>query len=198
MELVTRGVAVRAATIWRYRNPLMSTFLAISGSLRADSLNTRLLRALPALTPSGTQIAQFDVSEVPLYNQDLDNDKPPAAVAAMRIAVQEADGIIFVTPEYNHTIPAVTKNVIDWMSRPYNQGHLRQKKVALFVASIGPTSGTHCLAHTKDLLELLDNTVVCAHAIGAINEKIAQQDGVDVVTDAETATLIRQGLASLL
>jgi chromate reductase len=176
----------------------MSTFLAISGSLRAASLNTRLLQALPALAPSGAHIVQFDISDVPVYNQDLDNQNPPAVVAAMRSAVEEADGIIFVTPEHNHTIPAATKNVVDWMSRPYNQGHLRQKKIALFVGSIGPTSGTHCLAHTKDLLELLDNTVACAMTIGALHEKLSIVDGVETVSDSDTALQIQAGLAALL
>lgn len=181
----------------RYRGGLMSTFLAISGSLRAASINTQLLRALPALAPDDATIVQFDISEVPLYNQDLDTENAPSVVAAMRTAVQEADGIIFVTPEHNHTIPAATKNVIDWMSRPYNQGHLRQKNIALFVGSIGPTSGMHCLAHTKDLLELLDNTVVCAHAIGALHEKLGDVNGAEVVVDDATAQLIREGLAKL-
>jgi chromate reductase len=176
----------------------MSTFLAISGSLRTDSFNTRLLRAMSGLAPAGVEIEHWDVSEVPLYNQDLDNADAPTAVAAMRSAVEAADGIIFVTPEHNHTIPAVTKNVVDWMSRPYNQGHLRQKKVALFVGSIGPTSGTYCLAHMKDLLELLDNTVVCALTVGAIHEKLSQQNDVDVITDEETASRISDGLAALL
>jgi chromate reductase len=115
----------------------------------------------------------------------------------MRSAVEEADGIIFVTPEHNHTIPAATKNVVDWMSRPYNQGHLRQKKIALFVGSVGPTSGTHCLAHTKDLLELLDNTVVCAVTVGALHEKLALVDGVETVSDSDTAQQIQAGLAAL-
>jgi len=175
----------------------MSTFLAISGSLRAASLNTRLLQALPALAPSGAQVVQFDIADVPLYNQDLDTENALSVIKALRIAVQEADGVIFVTPEYNHTIPAVTKNVIDWISRPYNQGHLREKNVALFVGSIGPDSGTYCLAHTKDLLELLNNTVVCALTVGALHEKLSTIDGVDTITDDHVAQQIRNGLAAL-
>lgn len=186
-----------AVLYWRYRCGLMSTFLAISGSLRAASLNTRLLHALPSLAPRDAQIAQFDISQVPLYNQDLDTEDAPAVVQAMRLAVQEADGIILVTPEHNHTIPAATKNVIDWMSRPYQNGHLRHKNIALFVGSIGPTSGTYCLAHTKDLLELLENTVVCAHAIGALHEKLDNVGGVETVVDEQTAQMIREGLSQL-
>jgi len=176
----------------------MSTFLAISGSLRAASLNTRLLQALPALAPDGARVAQFDISDVPLYNQDLDAENAPDVIKALRSAVEEAKGIIFVTPEYNHTIPAVTKNVIDWMSRPYNQGHLREKKIVLIVGSIGPDSGTHCLAHTKDLLELLNNTVVSAFTVGALHEKLKTVDGVETVTDEHTAQQIRNGLAALV
>lgn len=176
----------------------MSTLLAISGSLRAASLNTRLLQALPALAPNGAQIVQFDISDIPLYNQDLDTENAPDVIKALRSAVKEAHGVIFVTPEYNHTIPAVTKNVIDWMSRPYNQGHLREKKVALFVGSIGPESGTHCLAHTKDLLELLNNTVVSALTVGSLHEKLQTIDGVETVIDEHTAQQIRHGLSALV
>ena len=173
----------------------MTTLLAISGSLRSASWNTRLLRALPSLAPQGTLIVQFDVSTVPFYNQDLDDGDRPVSVDALRAAVGAADGVIFVTPEYNHSIPAVTKNAIDWLSRPFGQGHLRNKDVAIFVASIGPTSGTYCVAQTKDVLELLENNVIAAINIGAIHEKLTNENGMDVVSDSATAEQLRSALS---
>jgi chromate reductase len=175
----------------------MATFLAISGSLRAESFNTRLINALAPLAPPSARVVQFDISDVPLYNQDLDSDSPPPVIAALRTAVQEADGIVISTPEYNHTIPAVTKNFIDWLSRPYNQGHLRDKKIVFVVASPGPTSGTYCLSHGTELLELLGNTVVAGFTIGAVNEKIVSDDGADVIVDSATADQLRDALAAL-
>jgi len=182
----------------RRQRGIMATFLAISGSLRAQSFNSRLVNCLAALAPQDAQIAQFDISDVPLYNQDLDSDSPPAVVAALRVAVQEADGIVIASPEYNHTLPAVTKNVIDWLSRPVNQGQLRNKKVAVFVCSPGPTSGTYCVTHATELLELLGNTVVSAFNIGGVHEKISEHNGVDTITHEETADQVRAALMKLL
>ena len=97
----------------------MTTLLAFSGSLRADSFNTRLIHALGVLAPEGTTVIQFDISELPFYNQDLDADTVPEIVAALRAAIAEVDGVVIATPEYNHTYSAVTKNLIDWASRPF-------------------------------------------------------------------------------
>ena len=175
----------------------MTTLLAISGSLRADSWNTRLMRALSSLTPQGTTIVPFDLSRMPFYNQDLEghHHETPVVVDALRATVMAADGVIIVTPEYNHSIPAVTKNAIDWLSRPQGHGHLRNKKVAVFVGSIGPTSGTYCVAQTKDVLELLENDVIAAFNIGAIHEKMEEHDGAYTVSDAATAEQLRAALA---
>lgn len=173
----------------------MTTLLAISGSLRSASWNTRLLRALSTLAPQGVKIVHFNVSPLPFYNQDLDEGDRPVSVDALRAAVDAADGVIFVTPEYNHSIPAVTKNAIDWLSRPFGNGHLRNKNVAIFVASIGPTSGSHCVAQTKDVVELLENNVVAAINIGGIHEKLIERDGVDVLAHEETANVLRDALS---
>ena len=72
----------------------MTTLIAFSGSLRADSFNTRILKALPALAPEGTNIALFDIAELPMYNQDLDADTVPPIVEALRAAIAEADQIV--------------------------------------------------------------------------------------------------------
>jgi len=80
---------------------MTSTVLALVGSLRKNSMNAMIVAALPALAPNGMTIVEFDVSQIPLYNQDDDTDTPPEAIAALRAAVAEADAIVIATPEYN-------------------------------------------------------------------------------------------------
>src|SRR4051812_16946628 len=94
--------------------------LGISGSLRRDSHNTRLLRAAGELFEAeGVEFEVYEgLKEIPPYDQDDDVDPAPAAVAQMREAVAGADAVFFTTPEYNHSIPGVLKNAVDWLSRP--------------------------------------------------------------------------------
>lgn len=115
--------------------------VGFSGSLRKGSLNSALLRAAVELAPPGTEVAIADVSELPLYNQDLmtagEGGAPayPAAVARFRDALASADALLIVSPEYNFSMPAVTKNALDWASRTPNV--LDDKPVAFTGASPG-------------------------------------------------------------
>ena len=112
------------------------TFAAYAGSLRKGSYNKMLLNALVSLAPPGVRIQVLDISQVPLFNQDLEND-PPAAVTRMREAIRAADGLIIVSPEHNGIIPAATKNVIEWASRPPNDSVLEGKPAAVIGGSTG-------------------------------------------------------------
>lgn len=172
----------------------MTTLIAFSGSLRKDSFNTRLLHTLPSLAPSGTTIAYFDVSDLPLYNQDLDGETVPEVVAALRAAVAEADGVIISTPEYNHSYSAVTKNLIDWASRPFLQGPIIGKKSMVVAVSPGPGGGVHAAEATAEVLTLLGGTVVSQVTAAAIHEKINADT--NSVTHEELAEQLRAGLAS--
>ncbi len=97
-------------------------FVVMVGSLRRASFNAVIARALPALAPDGVTITPLaSVGDLPLYNHDVQLKGFPAAVTAMGRAIAEADGVIFVTPEYNHSVPGVLKNAIDWISRLPNQ-----------------------------------------------------------------------------
>jgi chromate reductase len=112
--------------------------LAISGSLRRDSHNTRLLRAAAEMLPPGVELVPFDgLAAVPPYDEDLDRDPAPAGVEELRAAIADADALLISTPEYNASIPGVLKNAIDWASRPYPQNVLRGKPVAVIGASTG-------------------------------------------------------------
>src|SRR4030095_11425560 len=92
--------------------------LGISGSLRADSHNTKLLRAAAELLPREVQFEQWsELKAVPPYDQDDDMEGGPAAVTELKTAIAEADAVLFATPEYNASIPGVLKNALDWVSR---------------------------------------------------------------------------------
>lgn len=174
----------------------MTTLLAFSGSLRAASFNTRIINALPALAPAGVNIAAFDISDLPLYNQDLDGDTVPEVVAALRTAVFEADGIVIASPEYNHSYSAVTKNLVDWASRPFMKGAIMGKKSMIIAAGPGPGGGAYCLAALAELLGLLGGTVVSKVGVATVHEKIAPDS--DTITDEALATELGLGLAAFL
>ena len=94
--------------------------LGISGSLRAASYNTALLRAAAELVPDGTELDIYEgLDRLPPYNEDRDTDEPPAEVARLRAEIESADAVLFATPEYNTTMPGQIKQVVDWASRPH-------------------------------------------------------------------------------
>ncbi|RSM75268.1 hypothetical protein DL991_28100 [Amycolatopsis sp. WAC 01375] len=121
--------------------------LGISGSLRKESFNTRLLAAVRQLAPEGMTIDVFDgLGDLPLYNGDLDSrEGGPAPVERWREAVREADGLLVVTPEYNSSIPGVLKNAVDWVSRPMVGAALHGKCVVTMVATPGRGLGRNVL-----------------------------------------------------
>jgi chromate reductase len=111
--------------------------VGIAGSLRRASYNRALLRAAQQLTPAALKIEIEVLDDVPMFNADLDGEATPAAVARLRRAVREADGLLLVTPEYNHGVPGVLKNAIDWLSQPLVGSALDGKPTALMGASTG-------------------------------------------------------------
>lgn len=93
--------------------------VGIAGSLRRESYNRRLLETAREIAGEELRIDVFDLADVPLYNADLDADGiRPGAVEALKRAIREADGVLIATPEYNHSVPGVLQNAIDWASRP--------------------------------------------------------------------------------
>ena len=172
----------------------MKTLVAFTGSTRSASFHTRLINSLPALAPADVRIAHFDLSDVPFYNQDLEDEAQPAAVVAMRAAVREADGVIFAAPEYNGSYSALTKNTVDWLTRPMRQGALMGKKIMLVCVTPGPGGGQRIAKTLNDILPLWGNEVVATVTSAAIHEKMAQ-DG-DIVTDEALAAELAAGLAA--
>ena len=104
--------------------PLLD-FVAVAGTLRAASYNRGLLRAAAELAPAGVSVEILDLTALPLYNQDLERTGLPPAAANLREGVGRADALLIATPEYNHTIPGVMGNTIDWLSRRLPTSPLR-------------------------------------------------------------------------
>jgi chromate reductase len=115
--------------------------VGFAGSLRRGSYNRALLAAAAEIAGSDLHIAIHEIDALPLYNQDLEAAGAPTAVTALRDAVRAADGVLIATPEYNHGVPGVLKNTIDWLSRPPRQSALDGKVAAIMGASPG-MSGT--------------------------------------------------------
>lgn len=133
--------------------------LAISGSLRKDSLNTAMARAIQKLAPAGMTIDLADISQIPLFNQDLEAAYPVEA-KAFKDRVRTADGIIFVTPEHNRSIPAALKNAIDWASRPYGTNAFEGKPVLIAGVTGGRIGTALAQSHLKQIMLYLDAQVI--------------------------------------
>jgi chromate reductase, NAD(P)H dehydrogenase (quinone) len=125
-------------------------FVGFAGSLRRASYNRGLIRAAVDLSPTGITIEVFDISDLPLYNQDIEDAGEPAAVVAFKQALARADALLVATPEYNHGVPGVLKNAIDWASRPRVTSPLRDKAVAVMGASPGHGSTARAQAQLRD------------------------------------------------
>ncbi|MFF0200678.1 NAD(P)H-dependent oxidoreductase [Streptomyces sp. NPDC005017] len=117
--------------------------LALVGSLRAGSHNRQLAEAAVKHAPEGAQVDLFEgLAEIPFYNEDIDVEgSVPAAAQSLREAAGSADALLLFSPEYNGTIPAVLKNAIDWLSRPYGAGALSGKPVAVVGTAFGQYGG---------------------------------------------------------
>jgi chromate reductase, NAD(P)H dehydrogenase (quinone) len=112
--------------------------LAVSGSLRAESHNTELLREAAKLAPAGVDVELWEgTGDLPIYDQDLDDTDVPESVRRLRQDWSSADAILFATPEYNGSVPGGLKNAVDWASRPKDEAALRNKTVAVVGASMG-------------------------------------------------------------
>jgi chromate reductase len=125
------------------------SIVGLSGSLRAGSVNTALLRAASKLAPAGVSISHHDYGDVSLYNGDLD---VPESVLRLRAAISSADGVLLAVPEYNYSLPGVLKNAIDWASRPAYHSPFRDKPVGVVSAAASFVGGARGQQHTKNIL----------------------------------------------
>lgn len=133
----------------------MTRIALIVGSLRRDSFNRRFATALTRLAPDGVEFTWPDIGALPLYNQDDDADQP-APTKALKAAVRAADGVIFVTAEYNRSIPGVLKNALDHASRPYGDSAWAGKPAGVIGVSPGALGTALAQQHLRNVLAYLD------------------------------------------
>lgn len=170
-------------------------FLAISGSLRAGSVNTAVLRAARELTPEGVTLELYDLGGLPLYDDDLRRGGFPEPVARLRRALERADAVVLASPEYNHSFTGVLKNALDWASRP-PEPPLRGKPVAVLGAATGGFGTVRSQLHLRQVLRALD-----AHALNRPEVHVshaADKLGADGrLVDEATRTAVRELLGAL-
>lgn len=169
--------------------------LGIAGSLRKGSYNRAALLAAQRLLPSNMLLEAFELDGIPPYNQDVEM-QPPRAVSELKSKVRSADAILFVTPEYNYSVPGVLKNAIDWGSRPHGDSAWDGKPVAIMGASIGMLGTARAQYHLRQMFVYLNMyplnrpEVMIANAAGKF-------DAQGNLTDGETQKRIGELLSAL-
>lgn len=168
--------------------------LGLSGSLRRSSYSTAILRALQ-LEIRGHADLELAEPNLPLYNQDDEFPEPPKAVLALRETIASADGLIISTPEYNHGIPGVLKNALDWASRPSGKSCLQDKATLIISSSPAFTGGARVHAQLNETMLAVDALILPGRQIiiGSVAEKI-RDDGqfVDIANLSFAADAIRR------
>ena len=156
------------------RTPVL---LGMSGSLRTGSYSNAILETLREKFAGRADLQLYDLAPVPLYNQDFEGDKRPPAVKKLLADIAEADGLVMCAPEFNHSIPGVLKNAIDWASRPSFQSVLAYKHVAIMATSRGPLGGARCLEHMKVALDSCLSRVPLAREVIITATETKVRDG---------------------
>jgi chromate reductase, NAD(P)H dehydrogenase (quinone) len=171
--------------------------LAISGSLRNGSHNSKLLRAAAELLPSDVELEIWGgLKAVPPYDEDDDAQLAPAAVTRLRGAIAGADALLLSTPEYNHSIPGQLKNAVDWASRPIATSVLRNKPVAVIGASTGAFGAVWSQAELRKVLAATGARVADVEvAVGHAHERF---EGEGRLTDVELRDQLREVVDVLL
>jgi chromate reductase len=163
------------------------------GSLAKASLNRKLARALVRLAPPQLAMSEIAFGELPLYSYDYDTDYPKAA-RAFKDSITAADAILFVTPEYNRSIPGGLKNGIDWASRPYGQNAFTRKPSAIIGTSPGKIGTAVAQAHLRSILAFCNSPLMnSVEAYLQFEPGLINDDG--EVTNDETETFLRNFMA---
>lgn len=153
------------------------TIAIVVGSLRRDSFNAKLANALTKLAPPNFAFSIVEIGDLPLYNQDDDAKQAPS-VQRLKAAISTADGLLFVTPEYNRSIPGVLKNAIDHASRPYGQSAWAGKPAGVIGISLGAIGTALAQQHLRNILAYLDvPTLGQPEAFVQVKEGLFEADG---------------------
>ncbi len=169
--------------------------LAISGSLRKNSTNTFALKALQKIAPADITIEIADISDVPMYNGDLHELGEPKAVTELKLKIRQADAVVIATPEYNFSVPATLKNVLDWASRP-PEPPFNEKPVAILGVSPGPVGTARAQYHLRQVLVFM-NTFTLNKPEVFINHSAQKFNASGELTDETTQKFLLDQLLAL-
>src|SRR5271156_5574937 len=151
--------------------------VGISGSLRRASFSTSLLKVLAERAAPPIDIQVVTLEDIPLYNEDLDRDPEIPEVAAFKKLITESDGVLIATPEYNHGMPGVLKNALDWASRPVSESCFRHKPVSIISSSLAFTGGVRAQYQLRETLISMEAHLVMGPevVVGGVHTKLADE-----------------------
>ena len=170
--------------------------LGIAGSLRRESYNRAALQAATQLAPEDATIEIFELDGIPGFSEDNERN-PPEKVVELKRRVRDSDAVLFVTPEYNYSIPGVLKNAIDWASRPYGDSAWSGKPAAIMGASVGAMGTARAQYHLRQVMVFLNMFPVNQPEV-MIAKAHERFDAQGNLTDEKTKEFIRLLLQSLV
>jgi chromate reductase, NAD(P)H dehydrogenase (quinone) len=174
----------------------MALITGIAGSLRGGSFSHPVLASIASLLPESTDFQTIDIGAIPHYNQDLDSEAAPETVVAARTLVGRSDAVIIVTPEFNHGLPGVLKNTLDWLSRPAFSSTILGKPVMFATISPGALGGVRAQAQLRETLSSMLCRLVPLPEIAITHVGSKIEDG--RLADAKTLAFIKQALDKFL
>jgi chromate reductase, NAD(P)H dehydrogenase (quinone) len=151
--------------------------IGMSGSLRSGSYSNAVLETLSEEFAGRADLQLYDLRPIPLYDQDFEGDKRPEPVKRLLAAISESDGLVLCAPEFNHSIPGVLKNALDWASRPAFTSVMAYKPVAIMATSRGALGGARCLEHMRVALDSMLSRVVLAREVTITSSADKIRDG---------------------
>jgi chromate reductase len=172
------------------------TVLGIAGSLRRGSYNRALLRSAQSLAPADMRLDLFDLHDVPFYDADVEKKGDPGAVTVLKRRVREADALVIATPEYQHSLPGVLKNALDWASRPPKDPPLKGKPIAMMGATPGRYGTARAQAELRKVLAYNDAVVVNRPEVLVANARETFGEAGELV-DETARDLVRELLTTL-
>jgi len=171
------------------------TVLGIAGSLRKGSYNRALLRSAQSLTPDGMRLEILELRGLPFYDADVEKQGDPEPVQELKRRVREADALVIATPEYQHSLPGVLKNALDWASRPPKDPPMKGKPVAMMGATPGRYGTARAQAELRKVLAYSDTVVVSRPEVLVANAAETFRDG--ELVDEMARGFVRELLAAL-
>jgi chromate reductase len=161
----------------RTRERALIRLIGMSGSLRSGSYSNAVLETLREKFAGRAELKIYDLRPIPLYDQDFEGEKRPDPVKALLSAISECDGLVLCAPEFNHSIPGVLKNALDWASRPAFTSVMAYKPVAIMATSRGPLGGARCLEHMRVALDSMLSRVTLAREVTITSSADRIRDG---------------------